>query len=147
MTVTPANLGTYLGITDIDTNRAQMILDDVLAQALAVVTVGTPGPTGPTWTNLPNGGEGIVRAAAGRLYLNAAGVTAEGVGPFHVQRPAPTGSMLSRREKRELRELAGRPPAFTADVTPATAMVTFVDPLAEPDVTDAEEFILDIGLP
>lgn len=147
MTVTTTDLQTYLGLDSIDADRAAMILDDVLQDALSVVTVGTvPATSTATWSNLPAGAEGVIRAAAGRVYLNAAGVTSESVGPFSVTRPAPSGSLLSRRERMKLRRLAGRGPAISVDTTPTTALATFEDALSEPTVQEGEEIYLGEGL-
>lgn len=116
--VTPDDLSVYLG-TSVEPDRAQMLIDDVKAQALALVTVGTVPDTGATWDNLPTGAEAIVRAAVARLYTNPTGVSSEGVGPFTYTRPAPSGSLLSTRERKALKRLAGRAGAFSVDPTPA----------------------------
>lgn len=120
MSVTPYDLATHLGISDIVVDRAQMLINDALAQALAVVTVGdTTGGAG--WENLPTGGDAVVRAAAGRQYLNASGVTTETVGPYSATRPAPTGAMFSTAEIATLERLAGRGGAFSVDTMPSDA--------------------------
>lgn len=141
MTVTTDDLATYLGVSDINEARAQMILDDTLAQALAVATVGVVGVDGPSWDNLPSGGEGVVHAAAGRRYTNPTGDTAETVGPFSVTRPAMSGALLSDAETETLRRLAGRGGAFSIDSTPPGAHAVR-DPLRE-DVEDVEQVDLD----
>ncbi|HVX20887.1 MAG TPA: hypothetical protein VHB02_06045 [Acidimicrobiales bacterium] len=145
MTVTPEDLRIYLALDDIDPGRAQMLITDVFREALTIATVGTVPDSGPTWDNLPTGADAVIRAAAGRLYLNPAGVTSETMGPYSVTRSAMTGSVLSRRERAKLRRLAGRGGAFSIDMTPATAMKDVIDPLATPTVEDSEEVGLDQG--
>lgn len=143
MSVSPTDLQTSLGLADIDTARAQMLIDDAVAQALAIATVGVvvdfPGPG-----NLPTGSDGVIRAAAARQYLNAAGVTTETVGPYSATRPAPSGSMFSYAECQVLRRLAGRGGAFSIDVTPSYAHDVF-DPLRE-DIEDVEQIDLDTAI-
>lgn len=120
--VTPTDLGTYLG-TGIDgfDDRAQMLIDDAVSQALSIVTVGTVPDSGATYANLPVGAASVIRAAVARLWLNPAGVTQETTGPFAYSRPASTGSMFSKAEVRTLRRLAGRSGAFSVQMLPADA--------------------------
>ena len=76
MAVTTDDLATYLGVSDIDEGRAQMLIDDAFAQAVSIATIGTiTPPAGATWVNLPAGADGIIRAAVGRRYSNVSGVT------------------------------------------------------------------------
>ena len=141
MSVTPTDLATYLGVSDVDADRAQMLIDDVVIQALAVATVGVVPASGPTYDNLPNGADSVIRAAVGRRYQNVAGVTSETVGPYSATRPAVSGSLLSDAECEILRRLAGRGGAFSVDTTPRTAHMVR-DPLRT-DVEDFEQVDLD----
>lgn len=119
--VTPADLGVYLGIDIDDDDRAQMLIDDAIGQALSIVAVGDIPDTGPTEANLPAGSASVIRAAVARLWLNPAGVTQEVSGSFSYSRPAASGSMFSKAEIRSLRRLAGRSGAFAIDLLPADA--------------------------
>lgn len=114
--VTPADLATYLGLPadTINEARATMLIDDAVNQALAIVKIAD----GSTYEDLPTGADSIIRAAAGRLYLNPAGATSEAVGHYSVTRPAASGSMFSKAEKRSLRLLAGGGGAFSIDLMP-----------------------------
>lgn len=141
MTVTPDDLATYLGVSDFDETRAKMLIDDAVDDALSVVTVGTVPASGPTEANLPIGSDAVIRAAAGRLYMNTGQVTSETIGPFSVTRAAPSGATLSLRERRKLLRLAGRGGAFTIETTPTTAHEV-IDPLRS-DIEDAEQVSLD----
>lgn len=140
MTVTPDDLATYLGVT-VDDDRAQMIICDVLAQALAVATVGDVPDDGPTWDNVPPSGDGIIRGAAARRYLNPTGVTSETTGPYSVTRTAMSGALLSDAECESLRRAAGRGGAFSIETTPPYAHPV-LDPLRH-DIEDVEQIELD----
>ena len=119
--VTPDDLAVYLGVPvgDIDTSRAQMLIDDAIAQALTIVTVGTVPSGGPTEANLPTGAASVIRAAVARIYLNPAGVDNETVGPFAYGRSAGTGAMFSKAERGQLRRAAGGGNAFSINLIPA----------------------------
>ncbi len=108
--VTPADLGVYLGV-EVEQFRAQMLIDDAVAQAVDIVGVADEG-------KLPASAAGIIRGAVARLYLNPAGVTQEMVGPLSYSRPASSGSIFSRAEKSALVRGAGRG-AFSVDLLPA----------------------------
>lgn len=119
--VTPDTLATYLG-TPVDDDRAQMLIDDAIAQALSIVTVGTVPESGATESNLPAGAASVIRPAVARIYLNPQGATSEVAGPYSVSRSANTGSLFSNAEIASLRRLAGRGGAFTIDMLPADAL-------------------------
>lgn len=118
--VTPDDLGVYLGATldATDEDRAQMLIDDAIAQALSVVTVGTVPVDGATEANLPDGAGSVIRAAVARVFLNPAGVTQEVLGSFSVARPASSGSFFSKAERAALRRMAGGGSAFSIDLLP-----------------------------
>lgn len=143
--VTPADLSTYLGAT-VDDDRAQMLIDDAIEQALSVVTVGTVPDSGATEDNLPAGAASVIRPAVARIYLNPAGVTSEASGPFTYSRTASTGSMYSKAERAQLRRLAGQAAgAFSIDPTPADVLDNFRDPLAQPTYEETLEYADETG--
>lgn len=124
--VTPDDLAVYLGIDtgQIDEDRAQMLVDDAIAQALSVVTVGTISDSGPTEANLPSGAAGVIRAAVARVYLNPRGVDGETVGVVsYTSRGGGTGSMFSKAEIAALRRFAGRGGAFSISMIPADVRI------------------------
>jgi hypothetical protein len=109
MTVTPADLGTYLS-TSVDDDRAQLLLD--LAQQLCESIVKP----------LPDGADAVVLDVAARSYSNPANVTQEAAGPFSANfGPVGGGLWLTRQNKATLRRLAGSGGAFSIDTMPATA--------------------------
>lgn len=111
MTVTPTDLGTYLGsgIT-VDEARADMLLN--LAAQLCQSIVNP----------LPTGADAVVLDVAARAYLNPGNVTSQGAGPFPVNYGAVSGGLwLTRQNKATLRRLAGSGGAFTIDTMPTTA--------------------------
>jgi hypothetical protein len=109
MTVSPADLGTYLS-TSVDDDRAQLLLD--LAQQLCESIVKP----------LPDGADAVVLDVAARSYSNPANVTQEAAGPFSANfGPVGGGLWLTRQNKATLRRLAGSGGAFSIDTMPATA--------------------------
>lgn len=146
--VVPDDLATYLGVTldDTETARAQMLIDDAIAQALSIVTVGTVPDSGPTENNLPAGSASVIRPAVARIYLNPAGVTSDGAGPFNYGRPAGSGSMYSKAERATLRRLAGQSSgAFMIDLTPDDVLSNYTDPLARPTAQESFEYAEETG--
>lgn len=146
--IVPGDLATYLGIDfdSVQTGRAEMLIGDAVTQALAVATVGTVPATGPTADNLPPGADTVIRPAVARIFLNPAGNTSEGTGPFSYTRPAGTGSMFSKAERATLRRLAGQTAgAFTVDPTPDGALGDYVDPLAQPTGGEGFEYAEETG--
>ena len=115
--VTPDDLAVYLGITlsSTDEDRAQLLIDDAIAQALSIATVGTVPVDGATEANLPSGAGSVIRAAVARIFQNPAGVTQEVLGSFSVARPASSGALFSTAERGALRRMAGRGSAFSID--------------------------------
>ena len=118
--VTPDDLGVYLGVTltGDDEDRAQMLIDDAIAQALTVVTVGEVPDDGATEANLPSGAASVIRAAVARIFLNPAGVSQEVLGSFSVSRAANSGGMFSKAERAQLRRMVGGGSAFSIDLLP-----------------------------
>lgn len=109
-TPTAEQLGLYLGLPEIQGDRADLLI----AQAVALCeTVVKP---------LPDQATAIVLSAAGRAYVNPQQVSYETIGPMSVQRPQGSGGLyLTKADKAALKSLAGRGGAFTVDPTPSTA--------------------------
>lgn len=103
----PADLATYLGISDVDTTRATQLIG--IAQGFCEDIVSP----------LPSTAFGVVLAAAARSYANPQGVTGEAMGPFHVQRPG--GVYLTKYERAALRRAAGRGGAMSTSTLAAAA--------------------------
>lgn len=107
---TAEELGLYLGLDEIQGDRADLLIRQAINLALTVVKP------------LPEGAEAVVLSAAARAYSNPQGATYETIGPMSVQRPASSGGLyLTKAEKTALKSLAGRGGAFTVDPTPDTA--------------------------
>lgn len=107
---TAEQLGLYLGMDEIQGDRADLLIAQAVALAESVVKP------------LPDQASAVVLAAAGRAYTNPAQVTYETIGPMSVQRPAGSGGLyLTKADKAALKALAGRGGAFLVDPTPATA--------------------------
>lgn len=115
--VTTDELATYMGLVfdSVQEDRAQMLIDDAIDQALSVVTVGAIPDSGPTEANLPNGAAGVIRAALERRVSNPNNVITEAAGPYAIGRTAGSGAIFSTAERGQLRRFAGRGSAFTID--------------------------------
>lgn len=116
--VTTDELAVYLGVdlSGPDEDRAQLLIDDAIAQALSIVTVGTVPTTGATEANLPAAAGSVIRAAVARVFLNPAGLTQEVLGSYSAARPANSGSIFSSAERGQLRRFGGRGSAFSIDL-------------------------------
>ena len=107
---TPAELGVYLGRADLDTDRAELILQ--LAHDLCE-TITTP---------MVAEGKGVELAVAARAYTNVSSAHQAGIGSAQVSYGAPNSSVgigglfLSKSDIRTLRRLAGRTGAFSVDL-------------------------------
>jgi len=107
---TAEQLALYLGLDQIDGNRADLLIEQAVALCESVVKP------------LPAQATAVVLPAAGRAYINPQQVTYETVGPMSVQRPSGSGGLyLTKADKSALKSLAGRGGAFTVDPTPAAA--------------------------
>ncbi|WP_282083975.1 hypothetical protein [Streptomyces tendae] len=107
---TAEQLGLYLGLGEIQADRADLLI--ITATALCQ-TIVKP---------LPEGAEAVVLSVAGRAYVNPQQVSYETIGPMSVQRPQGSGGLyLTKADKSALKSLAGRGGAFTIDPTPAEA--------------------------
>ncbi|MFD3568440.1 hypothetical protein [Streptomyces sp. NPDC058667] len=107
---TAEELGLYLGLEEIQGDRADLLIAQSVALAESVVKP------------LPDQATAVVLSAAGRAYVNPQQVTYETIGPQSVQRPAGSGGLyLTKADKAALKALAGRGGAFTVDPTPADA--------------------------
>lgn len=105
MTVAAADLGTYLALPNIDTNRATYIIGLAVQLCQSVVNP------------LPTGSDAVVLDVAARAYGNPQNVV-----EISVQYGVVAGGLwLTRKNKGTLRRLAGGGGAFTVDTTPSTA--------------------------
>lgn len=107
---TAEQLGMYLGLAEVDGDRADLLIVQAVALAESVVKP------------LPDQATAVVLSVAGRAYVNPQQVSYETIGPMAVQRPSGSGGLyLTKADKAALKSLAGRGGAFTVDPTPATA--------------------------
>ncbi|MEU2403432.1 hypothetical protein ABZ609_03765 [Streptomyces rubiginosohelvolus] len=107
---TAEQLGMYLGMGEIDGDRADLLIQQAVALAQSVVRP------------LPDDASAVVLSVAGRAYVNPQQVSYETIGPMSVQRPTGSGGLyLTKADKAALKSLAGRGGAFTVDPTPASA--------------------------
>jgi hypothetical protein len=107
---TAEQLGMYLGMDEIDGDRADLLIEQAVALAESVVKP------------LPDQATAVVLSVAGRAYVNPQQVSYETIGPMSVQRPQGSGGLyLTKADKAALKSLAGRGGAFTVDPTPSTA--------------------------
>ncbi|MFJ6073704.1 hypothetical protein ACIQFU_23155 [Streptomyces sp. NPDC093065] len=107
---TAEQLGMYLGLGEIQGDRADLLIAQAVALAESVVRP------------LPEQATAVVLSVAGRAYVNPQQVSYETIGPMSVQRPTGSGGLyLTKADKAALKSLAGRGGAFTVDPTPADA--------------------------
>jgi len=124
---TAEQLGMYLGLGEIQGDRADLLIQQAVALAESVVKP------------LPDQATAVVLSVAGRAYVNPQQVSYETIGPMSVQRPSGSGGLyLTKADKAALKSLAGRGGAFTVDPTPETADPSPTWPLD--DVGFADEF-------
>lgn len=124
---TVEQLGLFLGLDEIDGNRADLLITSAISLCQTIVKP------------LPEGAEAVVLSVAGRAYVNPQQVSYETIGPMSVQRPQGSGGLyLTKADKSALKSLAGRGGAFTVDPTPATA-----DPSPTWPIDDASGFFED----
>ncbi|HEU5026586.1 MAG TPA: hypothetical protein VFV01_16845 [Spirillospora sp.] len=111
MTVTPTDLGTYLGVTiDPGDDRAMLLID--LATQLCESIVNP----------LPDGADAVVLDVVSRAFTNPTNAHQQTTGPFSASYGTVAGGLwLTRANKATLRRLAGSGGAFTIDVAPVTA--------------------------
>lgn len=132
---TVEQLGLYLGLGEIEGDRADLLIATAISLCQTVVKP------------LPEGAEAVVLSVAGRAYVNPQQVSYETIGPMSVQRPSGSGGLyLTKADKSALKSLAGRGGAFTVDPTPASADPSPTWPID--DLTGfAEEFEAGWGYP
>ncbi|MFE9398665.1 hypothetical protein [Streptomyces flavidovirens] len=107
---TAEQLALYLGLEEIQGDRADLLIAQAVALAESVVKP------------LPDQATAVVLSVAGRAYVNPQQVSYETIGPMSVQRPSGSGGLyLTKADKAALKSLAGRGGAFTIDPTPTTA--------------------------
>ncbi|MFE9777699.1 hypothetical protein ACFYPA_06030 [Streptomyces sp. NPDC005775] len=110
VTPTAEQLGLYLGLDEIQGDRADLLISTAVKLCQTVVRP------------LPEGAEAVVLSVAGRAYVNPQQVSYETIGPMSVQRPSGSGGLyLTKADKSALKSLAGRGGAYTVDPTPETA--------------------------
>lgn len=109
VTVTPADLGTYLG-GNVDMDRAMALIGYATSLCTSVVNP------------LPDGSEAVILDVAARAYSNPANVMQQGNGPFSASYGSVSGGLwLTRQNKTTLRRLAGSGGAFMIDTMPTGA--------------------------
>lgn len=113
MAVTATSLGTYLGITDIDTDRATLLI----AQSTALVKTITGDP-------VPAEADAVIYSSVARAYLNPASAPNMSAGPYSVGLPT-GGVYLTRAERASLGRLTNRGSHFVIDAIPG-----YTEPLA-----------------
>ncbi|MGW5197364.1 hypothetical protein [Streptomyces spiralis] len=107
---TAEDLGLYLDLSEINGQRADLLIQQAVALCETVVKP------------LPDQATAVVLSVAGRGYVNPQQVSYETIGPMSVQRPHGSGGLyLTKGDRTALKSLAGRGGAFTVDPTPATA--------------------------
>lgn len=109
MTVSPADLGTYLG-ADVDTDRAAFLIAKAVQLCESIIVP------------LPAGGDAVVLDVAARAYANPSNAQTQAAGPYSATFGALGGGLwLTRQNKATLRRLAGSGGAFTIETLPADA--------------------------
>jgi len=136
VTATTGDLETFLALPSgsIDTQRAQMLLDMIEADALTIVSP------------LPAAAKSVVLTVAARAYVNPENNLEESTGSVSTRYGwrGSGGMYLTRAERRTLRRQAGiGAGAYTIDPTATTAMASYVDALTPPTVDDSEQLVLD----
>jgi len=107
----PDDLGTYLGIANIDIDRATFIIEKAIELCQAIVNP------------LPDGSDSVVLDVAVRAWTNPTNAQAQTAGPYNTAYGAIAGGLwLTAQNKSTLRLLAGGGSAFMIDTTPAGAM-------------------------
>ena len=109
---TPADLGVYLGVTDLDEARAGLLLQ--LAHD-RLETIVSP---------LPDTAKSIELAVAARAYSNVSSAQSMGLGSANISfgsTASAGGLYVSKAERADLRRLAGRTGAFTIDLLPESS--------------------------
>lgn len=109
---TPADLGVYLGLSDIDTIRAALLLQ--LAHDRMELIVSP----------VPEVARSIELSIAGRAYTNVTSAHQAGIGSAQVSYGSQNSSSgvgglyVSKTERADLRRMAGRTGAFSIDLLP-----------------------------
>lgn len=125
---TAEQLGMYLGLGEIQGDRADLLIQQAVALAESVVKP------------LPDQATAVVLSVAGRAYVNPQQVSYETIGPMSVQRPSGSGGLyLTKADKAALKSLAGRGGAFTVDPTPESADPSPTWPLDDAGFVDEFE--------
>lgn len=97
LTVTTTELATFMQDTDIDVDRATLLIRLATNLCSSVVTP------------VPDNADGVVLSVASRAYTNPTGVQAETIGPTTVQFGSTSGGIyLTKSDTATLNRLAGR---------------------------------------
>lgn len=124
---TAEQLALYLGLPEIDGDRAELLIQQAINLCMSVVAP------------LPDSAAAVVLSAAGRAYVNPQQVSYETIGPMSVQRPQGAGGLyLTKADKAALKAMAGRGGAFTVDPTPAAVDVSPTYPVDDTYGPDLE---------
>jgi hypothetical protein len=129
-----SDLQTFTGLTNLDTDRAQQLLNLIEADAASIVSPLTASMMG------------VILTAAARALPNPAGIASQSVAGASTTWGA--GQLyLSRAERRTLRRIAGLGGgAFSINTAPAAGK-DYRDALRSPTIDEAEEFAYDLDVP
>ena len=103
----PTDLELYMGIDDINEERAELLIAQVMLLAGAIVSP------------VPESASPVILSASARAYSTPPGAaSSELVGPYQATRPS-GGIYLTKGERASLRLLSGGGGAFSFDTLPA----------------------------
>jgi hypothetical protein len=103
----PSDLALYMGVDEINEDRAEFLIAQVMLLAGAIVSP------------VPQGASPVILSAATRAYATPPGAaSSELVGPYQATRPS-GGIYLTKSERAALRLLTGGGGAFSFDMLPA----------------------------
>lgn len=105
----PDTLATFMGDANIDSDRADLVLQLVVDACSIYITP------------VPAQALGVVLTASARLYSNPQQLAGSTEGPFSTQHASAYSTMLTSSERRFLMTLSGQGGAFTIDPTPSDA--------------------------
>lgn len=109
---TPADLGVYLGVDDLDDIRATLLLQLSHECLEAIVSP------------LPDAARSLELAVAARAYTNVTSAQSMGLGSANISfgsargTTAPGGLYVTKAERADLRRLAGRTGAYIIETLP-----------------------------
>lgn len=107
LTVEATDLALYMGIDDINAERAEYLIEQVMLLAGSIVSP------------VPESASPVILSASARAYSTPPGAaSSELVGPYQATRPS-GGIYLTKSERAALRLLTGGGGAFSFDMLPA----------------------------